>query len=144
MLADTNGFLKRKRYNSHRERSSRMPTLKGVKRGLESSKSKLTPENANKATITPGNVLIDNCHDYAATAVTLALTEEEMDEFPPLPVTPLKSPALKKVMYKRSSPDPANANEIISSLSALINTRSDNLESMARENALKIEGLKKT
>ncbi|KAG7523103.1 hypothetical protein JOB18_039455 [Solea senegalensis] len=41
-------------------------------------------------------------------------------------------------------PEQTNPNYIISSFSALINTRSDNLESMVSANALKIEGLKKT
>lgn len=118
-----------------------------TKRGLESSKSKIAPENANEESATPSNVLMDGVHNYAATTVALGLAEEEMDEFPRLPVTPLKSPAPKKMMYERSSSDPV---DVISSLSALINTRSDNIESMVRENSnmvrentLKIEGLKK-
>ncbi|CAI5669786.1 unnamed protein product [Oreochromis niloticus] len=128
-----------------------MPNQKGAKRGLESSKSKIAPENANEKSVMPSNVLMDSFHNYAATAVALTLAEEEMDEFPPLPVTPLKSPAPKKVMYECSSSDPDDVNQIISRLSALINTRSDNIESMVRENSnmvkentLQIEGLKKT
>uniref|UniRef100_A0A1A8JAE1 L1 transposable element RRM domain-containing protein n=1 Tax=Nothobranchius kuhntae TaxID=321403 RepID=A0A1A8JAE1_NOTKU len=121
-----------------------MPNQKGAKRGLESSKSKIAPEDANEKSAMPSNVLIDSFHDYAATAVALTLTEEDMDEFPPLPVTPLKSPAPKKVMYERSSSDPDDANQIISRLSALINTRSDDIESMVRENTLQTDGLKKT
>lgn len=128
-----------------------MLNQKGAKRGLESSKSKIAPENANEESATPSNVLMDSFHNYAATTVALTLAEEEVDEFPPLPVTPLKSPAPKKVMYERSNSDPVDVNEIISRLSALINTRSDNIESMVRENSnmvkentLQIEGLKKT
>lgn len=68
-------------------------------------------------------MLMDSFHNYAATTVSLTLAEEEMDEFPPLPVTPLKSPAPKKVMYERSSSDAVDVNQIISSLSALINSR---------------------
>lgn len=128
-----------------------MPNHKGAKRGLESSKSKMAPENANEESATSSNVLMHSFHNYAATTVVLTLAEEEMDEFPPLPLTPLKSPAPKKVMYERSNSDPVDVNEIISRLSALINTRSDNIESMVRENlnmvkenTLQIEGLKKT
>ncbi|MEQ2166525.1 hypothetical protein GOODEAATRI_029253, partial [Goodea atripinnis] len=121
-----------------------MPNQKGAKRGLKSSKSRLTSETANEANATTGNVLFDNCHKYAANLLTLALNEEEIDDFPTLPVTPLKSPAPKKVMYERSNSDPSATNEIIFGLSALINSRSDNLEIMVKENKLKFEGLKKT
>lgn len=38
----------------------------------------------------------------------------------------------------------ASQNDVIPTLSALINTRSDNIESMVSANPLKIEGLKKT
>ncbi|MEQ2278196.1 hypothetical protein XENORESO_013937 [Xenotaenia resolanae] len=121
-----------------------MPNQKGRKRRLESSKSRLTSENANEANATTGNVLFDNCHNYAANPLTLALNEEAIDVYPTLPFTPLKSLAPKKVMYERSNPDPSAINEIISSVSVLINSRSDNLEIMVKENTLKIEGLKKT
>ncbi len=84
-----------------------------------------------------GNILIDNCHDYTTTSLALTAAEVDMDEFPPLPITPSTSPAPKKVMYTHSRSEQV-------SLSALINTRSDNIESMVSTNALKIEGLKKT
>lgn len=124
-----------------------MPNQKGAKRVLETSKSKPASEKASEANVTSastGNALFDNCHNYAAAPLTLTLNEEEITDFPALPVTPLKSPAPKKVMYDRSNLEPSATNEIISSLSALINARSDNLESMVQENTLKIEGLKKT
>ncbi|MEQ2315830.1 hypothetical protein AMECASPLE_026461 [Ameca splendens] len=47
-------------------------------------------------------------------------------------------------MYERSNSDPSAKNEIIFSLSVLINSRSDNLEIMVKENTLKFQGLKKT
>ncbi|MEQ2277183.1 hypothetical protein XENORESO_021424 [Xenotaenia resolanae] len=136
----TNNFLKDNRHNSY----NRMPNPKGAKRGLESSKSRLTSETANGVNATTGNMLFDNSHNDAANPLTLALNEEEIDDFPTLCVTPLKLPAPKKVMYECSNPDPSATNEIISSLSALINSRSDNLEIMVKEYTLKIEGLKKT
>ncbi|XP_016326318.1 uncharacterized protein LOC107676300 [Sinocyclocheilus anshuiensis] len=57
-------------------------------------------------------------------------------------VTPSKPPAHKK--GKSSSPNEQADSAIISTLSSLINTRSDALEGMISANALKIEGLKKT
>lgn len=65
-------------------------------------------------------------------------------KFLPLPVKPVKSPAPKKVRYEHSNHDQSTTNEIISSLSVLKNTRSDNLKGTVKENLLKIEGLKKT
>ena len=99
--------------------------------------------HASNVTLKAGNALIDNCHDYTSTSLPLTTAEDFMDEFPPLPVTPSKSPAPKKMMYTVGS-EQTNPNDIIASLSALINTRSDNIESMVSANALKIEGLKKT
>jgi len=66
-----------------------------------------------------------------------------MEEFPLLPITPSKSPVSKKMMCTVGS-EHANSSDIIVSLSTLINTRSDSIESMVSANALKIEGLKKT
>ncbi|MED6240335.1 hypothetical protein ATANTOWER_019567, partial [Ataeniobius toweri] len=113
-----------------------MPNQKGEKRGLETSKTKLTSEKANEASTTLCNMLYDTCHNYAATTIALALNDDEMDKCPPLPVTPLKSPASKKVMYKRGNLDPSTTNVIISSLSTMLNTRSDTLESKVRENLM--------
>lgn len=112
------------------------------KRGQESAGRKLNPDASN-ITLKAGNALIDNCHDYASTSLPLTTAEDFMDEFPPLPVTPSKSPASKKIMYTVWS-EQINPNNIVASLPALINTRSDNIESMVSANALKIEGLKKT
>lgn len=116
-----------------------MPNQSDRKRASEAAKLMLSEANAASA----GNVLIDNCHDYTA-SLTLPVAEDDMDEFPPLPVTPSKPPASKKVMYTHSRSEQDNSNDIIVSLSALINTRSDNIESMVSANALKIEGLEKT
>ena len=94
---------------------------------------------ANSANIsTAGNMLIDNCHDYTA-ALTFPGEEDDSDELPPLPVTPSKSLAPKRMLYTHN-----NSGDIVASLSALINTRSDNIEKMVSANAMKIEGLKKT
>lgn len=117
-----------------------MPNQRERKRGQESTGQKLNPDSSN---IKASNVLVDNCHNYTSTSLPLASAEVFMDEFPMLPVTPSKSPASKKIMYSVGS-EQANSNDIIASLSALINTRSDNIESMVSTNALKIEGLKKT
>ncbi len=76
-------------------------------------------------------------HDYASPAVNefeLCATS--------LPVTPSKPPAHKK--GKSSSLNEQADSAIISTLSSLINTRSDALEGMIHTNAMKIEGLKKT
>lgn len=119
-----------------------MPNQRDRKRGQESAGLKLNP-NASNITPKAGNALVDNCHDYTSTLLPLATAEDFMDEFPPLPITPSKSPAPKKMLYATGS-EQTNTNDIIASLSALINTRSDNIESMVSANALKIEGLKKT
>ena len=117
-----------------------MSSQRDRKRATESTRLKL-----QLATNTAGNVLIDNCHDYASTAKPLTAVKENMDEFPPLserPDTPSKPPALKKMLYTPRL-EKAELNDIVASLvslSALINTRSDNIESMVSAN----EGLKKT
>ena len=87
-----------------------------------------------------GKALIDNCHYYTSTLTT---AEDFMDEFPPLPITPSKLPAPKKMMYTVGF-EQTNPNNIMASLSAQTNTRSDSIESTVSANALKIEGLKKT
>lgn len=112
-----------------------MPNQSDGKRASEAAKLTLSEANAASA----GNMLMDNCHDYTA-SMTLPVAEDDMDEFPPLPVTPSKPPS-SKVMYTHSRSEQANSNDIIVSLSALINTRSENIESMVSANALKIDGL---
>lgn len=119
-----------------------MPNQRERKRVQESTGQKLNPDASN-ITLKADNVLVDNCHDYTSTSLPLAAAEVFMDEFPLLPITPSKSPAPKKMMYTVGS-EQTNSNDIIASLSALINMRSDNIESMVSTNALKIEGLKKT
>lgn len=47
-------------------------------------------------------MLIDNCHDYAA-SLTLVGVEDDMEEFPPLAITQSKSPAPKKMLYTREN-----------------------------------------
>jgi len=78
-------------------------------------------------------------HDYASPASK----EQVADPFAtPFPVTPSKPPVNKK--GKPSNPDEQADSAVISTLSSLINSRSDVLEGMISANALKIEGLKKT
>lgn len=89
--------------------------------------------NANNASnaVTVGNPLIDNCHDYASAPLMLL---EDMNDFPPLPISPSQSPAPKKQMHSASAQENT---DVVASLSKLINERADRL-------ALQIEGLKKT
>lgn len=82
------------------------------KRGSESARLKLMQEDVNAAKA--GNILIDNCH-YSTTSLAL-LVAEDMDEFSPLPITPSKSPASRKVMYTHSRSEQVNRNDIIASL----------------------------
>lgn len=119
-----------------------MSSQRERKRGQESSGRKLNLDASN-VTLNAGNALIDNCHDYTSTSPPIATAVDFMDEFPLLPITPSKSPVPKNMMLTVGS-EQTNPNDIIASLSALINTRSDNIESMVSTNALKIEGLKKT
>lgn len=81
------------------------------------------------------NLLMDVCHDYD-THVSPPLPS--VDDFPSLPVTPSKPPS-----SKRGKPD-TFGEEIISTLSELINTRADGMEKLINNNAMRIEGLKKT
>ncbi len=117
-----------------------MPNQRERKRVSEGARIQQVEANTANA----GNVLIDSCHDDTNVSVTLPVVEDEMDDFPPLPITPSKPPASKRVMYAHSSSEQANSSDIVASLSGLINTRSDNIENMVSANALKIEGLKET
>lgn len=56
----------------------------------------------------------------------------------PLPDSPAKPPP------KKGKADDDDSSSVVSTLSNLINNRSDTIEKMVSENALKIEGLKKT
>lgn len=108
-------------------KNCKMSTQRDKKRSLESARPKLK-ENANNTTA--GNPLIDNCHDYTVPAWSLPLAEEMTDEFPPLPITPTKSPAPKKAMRSLSEPEVDSEHEqtdVVAKLSALINERSDKL-----------------
>lgn len=71
------------------------------------------------------------------------LGTDDLDEFPPVPVPPSKSPAPKKVMYACEDTKHVNSGDIVASLSVLINMRSDNIKKMVGANVRKIEGLKK-
>lgn len=82
------------------------------------------------------NLLIDICHDYS-THVTPSLSSAAED-FPSSPVTPSKPPSSKHEKTDKSGED------IISTLSALINNRADGVEKLINNNTMKLEGLKKT
>lgn len=94
-----------------------MPNQSDGKRASEAAKLTLSEANAASA----GNMLMDNCHDYTA-SLTLPVAEDDMDEFPPLPVTPSKPP-YSKVMYTHSRSEQANSNDIIVSLQGLKTSR---------------------
>ncbi|CAM4597567.1 unnamed protein product [Leuciscus chuanchicus] len=106
-----------------------MPNQRERKRGQESTGQKLNPDTSI-VTSKAGNALVDSCHDYTSTSLPLATAEDFMEEFPLIPITPSKSPAPKKKMMSTVMSEQTNTNDIIASLSALINTRSDNIESM--------------
>lgn len=76
--------------------TTKIPNQCEKRRASESARKILDEANANA--VKAGNVLIDNCYDYAA-SLTPAGTEDDMEKFPPLPITPSKSPAPKKMMY---------------------------------------------
>ena len=78
-----------------------MSTQSVRKRPSNNAKLKLTLAHPTAAKA--GNVLIDNCHDYINPTAALPVSDDGMDEFPLLPITPSKSPALKKVMLSPTS-----------------------------------------
>lgn len=102
------------------------------KRPSSSSKTKLLLKANASQTTGSVNPLLDNCHDYTALSLPLPITEDVMDEFPSLPVSPSQSPAPKKAMHSKG-----DSVDIVETLSKLINERMDNL-------ALQIDGIRKT
>lgn len=78
---------------------------------LVSSENELASENKN--------ALMEGCHDY-----TERWSNFDEENFPPLPLTPHDSPAPKK---DRKS-EKLNSDNIIDTLSKLINERADGLE----------------
>lgn len=82
------------------------------------------------------NFLEENFHDY--------ISADEV--FPPLPITPSKSPVPKKgkSVHSPTSAAAMETSDIVQQLSQLINSRSDGLEKLISGNTLQIEGLKKT
>ncbi|KAK7879348.1 hypothetical protein WMY93_033871 [Mugilogobius chulae] len=103
---------------------------RGDKRPLK-PKTLVLADNANSAA-TGGNPFADNDHDYLACSVPLPETEELMNEFPALPLSPTQSPAPKKAMHSK-----AENVDVVATLSKLINKRMDDL-------ALQLVGVKKT
>lgn len=80
-------------------------------------------------------------HDY--TEDDTDLFSIAVDEFPPLPATPSKPPDAKRKMTEKTLSSTKNIEpnlEIISTLSALINERSDALEKLVGENSRKSIG----
>jgi len=81
------------------------------------------------------NVLVDSCHDYCdPPGEKMEFSVMSEADFPLLPETPVKPPSKKG----RGE----SADDIISKLSELINTRSDKLESMVAVNTSQIADLK--
>ncbi|KAK7878416.1 hypothetical protein WMY93_034339 [Mugilogobius chulae] len=103
---------------------------RGDKRPLK-PKMLVLADNANSAA-TGGNPFADNDHDYSVCSVPLPATEELMNEFPALPLSPTQSPAPKKAMHSQ-----AENVDVVATLSKLINKRMDDL-------ALQLVGVKKT
>lgn len=81
------------------------------------------------------NALIDNCHDYSARDDTPKFSVISEEDFPSLPVTPEKPPV------KRGKTEMANT-DIVSTLSTLINARSDELKTLVQNNTAQITGLR--
>lgn len=81
------------------------------------------------------NVLVDSCHNYyGPPGEKMEFSVVSEVDFPSLPNTPMKPPSKKG----RGE----SADDIISKLSELINTRSDKLESMVAVNTSHIAGLR--
>lgn len=87
------------------------------------------------------NTLIDSMHDYLE-AVSEPLQYSRMEEeFPPLPITPCASPAGK--LRKVADTETSTVLSQLSSLTMLINSRSDTLEKMVSDNSIVISEMKK-
>lgn len=93
------------------------------KRPSASSTTKLLLKANSSQTAGSVNPLLDNCHDYTALSLPLPITEDVMDEFPPLPVSPSQSPAPKKALHSK-----VDSVDIVETLSKLINERMDDLD----------------
>ncbi|ROL45920.1 hypothetical protein DPX16_11615 [Anabarilius grahami] len=96
----------------------------------------VTPNSELMISSEGSNLLIDICHDYS-THVTPSLSSA-VEDFPSFPVTPSKPSFSKRGKTDKSGDD------IISTLSDLINNRADGMEKLINNNAMRIEGLKKT
>lgn len=87
-------------------------------------------------------------HDYTCSSghSNIEVTEvEELSGFDTLPGTPIKSPAPKRGKIDTQPVSGPNMEiNIITELKRVINDRADGLEKLIGENAIKIEGLKKT
>lgn len=112
----------------------------------EKRKSRNGPQaaaDANKpVNETRQELMMDNMHDYLnqdTDSTEFMLCEEE---FPCLPETPCKSPAIKQ--RKTESADTTAILSQLGELSRLINNRSDALEKMVGENSRVIASMKET
>ncbi|XP_016117266.1 uncharacterized protein [Sinocyclocheilus grahami] len=99
-------------------------------------------KNANETSQARKELLTENMHDYMShdtDSAEFMLCEEE---FPCLPETPGKSPAIKQ--RKAESADTTAILSQLGELSRLINNRSDALEKMVGENSRVIASMKET
>lgn len=85
-----------------------------------SVKQKRRGSNTGANSLGSSNVLMDACHDYVEQLITV-----NDEDFPQLPVTPRESPAPKRERRKEITMDGDN---IITTLSQLINDRADGIE----------------
>lgn len=88
------------------------------------------------------NALIDNMHDYLGTESSPVKVTMMEEDFPPLPVTPSKPPAVKQ--RKVEDRETSTLLSQFSSLSQLINSKSDALEKMVSDNSSVIAEVKES
>lgn len=115
----------------------------GTKKALASACSNVT----NMAeTLVPteqsdtNNMLIDNMHNYLESDKEVPKVSLVDDHFPTLPITPVKSPAPKWRRVEDTTTDAILSQ--LSSLSQLINHRSDALEKLVSDNSMVIADVK--
>jgi len=112
----------------------------GTKKALaQTCSTKMAETVASTEQSDSNNMLIDNMHDYLESD-TEVLKVSFVDDFPPLSITPVKSPAPKLRRVEDSTTDAILSQ--LSSLSQLINSRSDALEKLVSDNSVVIADVK--